>query len=61
MSTGTNWTSCMRLPDDDLNEGGEYYYTALNQVQYGGMCAYLIDKDDRDIERPYARIAIKRL
>lgn len=61
MSTGTNWTSCMVLPDDNLNKGGEYYYTALNQVQYGGMCAYLIDKDDRDIERPYARIAIKRL
>lgn len=60
MSTGTNWTSCMVLPDDDLNRGGEYYYTALNQVQYGGMCAYLIDKDDKDIERPYARIAIKR-
>ena len=61
MSTGRNWTSCMELPEYDGDEGGEYYETALSQVQYGGMCAYLIDKNDRTVERPYARIALKRL
>ena len=64
MSTGRNWTSCMHLPDMDAekpDEGGAYYSTALRQVQYGGMCAYLIDENDKTIENPYARIAIKRL
>ena len=61
MSTNRNWTSCMRLPGVGSNDGGgEYYYTSLNQVQSGGMCAYLIDEEDRTINRPYARIAIKR-
>ena len=61
MSTNRNWTSCMRLPGVGSNDGGgEFYYTSLNQVQYGGMCAYLIDEEDRTINRPYARIAIKR-
>ena len=55
MSTDRNWTSCM-----DLN-GGAYYTTALKQVRYGGMCAYLIQEDDLMVERPLARIAIKRL
>jgi hypothetical protein len=55
MSTDRNWTSCMEL------EAGAYYETALKQVQYGGMCAYLIKADDKNIEEPIARIAIKRL
>lgn len=55
MSTDRNWTSCMNL------DGGAYSQTPLKQVQYGGMCAYLIEKQDRNIEKPIARIAIKRL
>ena len=54
MSTDRNWTSCMNLND------GIYKNTALKQVQYGGMCAYLINSNDKNIEKPYARIAIKR-
>ena len=54
MSTDRNWTSCMSL------NGGIYQDTVLKQVQYGGMCAYLIDSNDKNIERPYSRIAIKR-
>ena len=54
MSTDRNWTSCMNLND------GIYKDTALKQVQYGGMCAYLINSNDKNIEKPYARIAIKR-
>ena len=45
----------------DLIDGGEYHTTALKQVKYGGMVAYLIREDDRGIDKPYARIAIKRL
>lgn len=55
MSTDRNWTSCMNL------DGGAHSQTPLKQVQYGGMCAYLIEKQDRNIEKPIARIAIKRL
>lgn len=54
MSTDRNWTSCMNL------DGGAYKQTALKQVQYGGMCAYLIKEDDKEIKQPIARIAIKR-
>ena len=54
MSTDRNWTSCMNLDD------GAYKNTPLLQVQYGGMVAYLISADDKNIERPFARIAIKR-
>lgn len=55
MSTDRNWTSCMNL------DGGAYKETPLYQVQYGGMCAYLIKETDKEIEEPIARIAIKRL
>lgn len=54
MSTDRNWTSCMNL------ETGCHKQTAYRQVQYGGMCAYLIKEDDKDIKEPIARIAIKR-
>lgn len=54
MSTDRNWTSCMNL------DSGIHKTTALKQVQYGGMCAYLIKKEDKNIQEPIARIAIKR-
>lgn len=54
MSTGRDWTSCMNLKD------GMYKDTPLKQVKYGGMVAYLIFEDDKNIEHPIARIAIKR-
>ena len=54
MSTDRNWTSCMNL------DNGIYKDTPLLQVMYGGMVAYLISTDDKNIEKPFARIAIKR-
>jgi len=42
-------------------DAGCYKDTPLKQVQYGGMCAYLINAEDKEIKEPYARIAIKRL
>ena len=47
--------------DSALMNGGLHYSTALKQVKYGGMCAYLLREDDLDISHPLARIAIKRL
>lgn len=62
MSTDRSWTSCMALPTgEDDNYGGAYHTTALKQVQYGGIVAYLIRDDDRSIQMPFARIAVKRL
>jgi len=55
MSTDRSWTSCMNLST------GMFKDTPLKQVQYGGMCAYLIKEDDKEINHPIARIAIKRL
>jgi len=55
MSTDRNWTSCMNL------DTGAYKDTPLKQVQYCGMCAYLIENTDKEIKEPIARIAIKRL
>ena len=46
--------------DFQVRSGGEYYPTALKQVKYGGMVAYLVAEDDTSIRKPYARIAIKR-
>ena len=54
MSTGREWTSCMEL------DTGAFKDTPLKQVQYGGMCAYLIRTEDKNIKEPLARIAIKR-
>ena len=55
MSTDRSWTSCMNL------DTGMFKDTPLKQVQYGGICAYLIKDNDKNIEEPIARIAIKRL
>jgi hypothetical protein len=61
MSTGRGWTSCA-----DLNKVGigEQETPAAHQIpskiQYGGMVAYLIFSNDKEIKNPIARIAIRR-
>ena len=81
-----HWTSCMHLPDNPNQEqwratslpdevwdpkGGSHYQTALNQIEFGGMCAYLVPDSEkqalqtdpdttRTFEQAFARIAIKR-
>jgi hypothetical protein len=60
MSTGRGWTSCANLSDWVDNKGlaaGQI----KNKIQYGGMVAYLTSKDDKNIESPAGRIAIRRL
>ncbi len=61
MSTGRGWTSCA-----DLDPNGEYGAGVASKqipdkIIQGGMVAYLINEDDKDIERPIARISIRRL
>jgi hypothetical protein len=55
MSTNRGWTSCA-----DLAKGGPAAEQLHEKVQAGGMVAYLINSNDKNIERPIARIAIRR-
>lgn len=54
MSTGRGWTSCMNLKD------GGHKRDVYCEVAYGGFVAYLVRKEDREVERPIARIHIRR-
>ena len=54
MSTGRSWESCMTLGT------GGYHQNVYCEVENGGLIAYLIDADDKDIQRPHARIHIRR-
>ena len=67
MSTDRRWTSCMHLPGyttskGELTKGGAYYDILEDDIRLGTLVAYLIDKEDYDkkeIDNPWARIAIK--
>ena len=68
MSTDRRWTSCMELKNENKNydersrnqnQGGQFRYYVKNDLIEGSLIAYLIDKDDREIEEPYARVLIK--
>jgi len=54
MSTGRDWTSCMELGT------GSQQQDVFCEVREGGLIAYLIEDNDKDIEHPLARVAIKR-
>ena len=65
MSTDRRWSSCMRLPDDgpsihpSIHPGGAYHQHLVHDIELGTLVAYLIEPTDKNIEHPYARIAIK--
>jgi len=68
MSTDRRWHSCMELKNENenyderirnTNEGGSYRYYVKNDLIEGSLIAYLIDKNDREIDKPYARVLIK--
>ena len=68
MSTDRKWHSCMELKNENenydersknQNQGGMYRYYVKNDLTEGSLIAYLIDKKDREIEAPYARVLIK--
>jgi len=54
MSTDRDWTSCMELGE------GSHHKDIFCEVAEGGLVAYLVQSNDRDIQNPLARIAIKR-
>lgn len=54
MSTGRGWTSCMNLKD------GGHKRDVYCEVAYGGFVAYLVRKGDREVEKPIARVHIRR-
>jgi len=54
MSTNRDWTSCMEL------EKGAHHTDVYCEIKEGGLIAYLIRGNDKEIEKPLARIAIKR-
>jgi len=54
MSTGRSWESCMTLGT------GSHHQDVYCEVSRGGLVAYLINVNDKNIERPHARIHIRR-
>ena len=63
MSTGRGWKSCMTLDTKSQSRGGEKGVKSdqvFCEVQFGGLIAYLIRSDDVKIERPLARVLIRR-
>lgn len=54
MSTGRGWTSCMNLAT------GSNKATVWCELKNGGFVAYLIRANDKDIQKPLARILIRR-
>jgi len=54
MSTDRSWSSCMDL------DGGSYSHNVYCEVGSGGLIAYLIEEDDKEIEHPLARVLIRR-
>lgn len=53
MSTDREWSSCMNLVDGTCKD------YVKEDIKYGTLIAYLIDKNDTNIERPYGRVLIK--
>lgn len=53
MSTGRGWTSCMNLI------GGSNKHFVPAEVKEGSLIAYLVGKDDKNIQKPSARILMR--
>jgi len=53
MSTNRNWTSCMNIFNGINKEYVE------NDIKYGTLVVYVIDKNDTNINQPYGRVLIK--
>ena len=53
MSTGRGWTSCMNL----IGGSNKHYVPA--EVKEGSIIAYMVAKDDKNIQKPSARILMR--
>ena len=60
-STGRSWArnSCMSLEYRERNPGALQWKTVPHAIELGAMVAFLIRKDDKNINDPLARIFIK--
>lgn len=54
MSTDRGWSSCTNL------EGGAHRDSAFCEVRQGGLIAYLVHPQDKNIENPVGRLLIRR-
>lgn len=54
MSTGRDWTSCMELGK------GQYHSDVFCEIKHGALIAYQIRDHDKEIEKPLARLLIRR-
>jgi len=54
MSSNRGWTSCM-----DLDSGSKEYKCIPNEIANGTCVAYLIRKDDEEIDNPLAKVTIR--
>ncbi len=60
MSTDRRWTSCMRLEDKEKYiDAGSFSHKIKDDIKEGTLIAYLVEKDDKNINDPLARILIK--
>lgn len=61
MSTGRRWdmTSCMRLDQPGVAQGGVYKEKVKVDVAEGTIVAYAVSPKDKNIEKPHARLLIK--
>lgn len=58
MSTDRGWQSCMSLRCKSHGAGGNQHYV-LNDIKEGTIIAYLIKKEDKNVQDPLARLLIK--
>lgn len=59
MSTDRGWTSCTNLGFSGDKKGSRSIYV-IDDVKEGNIIAYLVDKNDPNIEHPIARMRILR-
>ena len=53
MSANRNWTSCMNIFN------GQMKSVVAEDIKYGTLVAYIVDKEDTNIETPIGRVLIK--
>lgn len=60
MSSGRSWYSCMTIPGDDVHESGCNHHYIEHDIKHRTLVAYLTKAGDDNIQKPIARIAIKK-
>jgi len=56
ISTNRNWTTCLDLDDKRYNK--DHIHHLIDNLKDGYLVAYLIRKDDRNINNPISRVLI---